>query len=164
MQLDAKIPAGPIQDKWDKHRFDMKLVNPANKRKFKVIVVGTGLAGGAAAATFAELAPRWSNAAVLRSTQNRHQLIWDTRTVEALEDWRQSELFDAQERAALDYAEAMTASTRQVEDVIVESLKSHFDVDAIVELTGLIAFQNMSSKFNSALGVPAQGFCRLPDH
>ena len=84
--------------------------------------------------------------------------------VEALEDWRQSELFDAQERAALDYAEAMTASTRQVEDVIVERLKSHFDVDAIVELTGLIAFQNMSSKFNSALGVPAQGFCRVPDH
>ena len=84
--------------------------------------------------------------------------------VEALEDWRQSELFDAQERAALDYAEAMTSSTRQVEDVIVERLKSHFDVDAIVELTGLIAFQNMSSKFNSALGVPAQGFCRVPDH
>ena len=45
MNLDSKIPSGPIQDKWDKHRFDMKLVNPANKRKFKVIVVGTGLAG-----------------------------------------------------------------------------------------------------------------------
>ncbi|MBY0518186.1 MAG: fumarate reductase/succinate dehydrogenase flavoprotein subunit [Bacteriovoracaceae bacterium] len=53
--LDSKIPSGPLSEKWDKHRFDMKLVNPANKRKFTVIVVGTGLAGGAAAATLAEL-------------------------------------------------------------------------------------------------------------
>ena len=45
MILDAKIPAGPIEQKWDKHRFDMKLVNPANKRKYDVIVVVTGLAG-----------------------------------------------------------------------------------------------------------------------
>ena len=55
MNLDAKIPAGPIEQKWDKHRFDMKLVNPANKRKYDVIVVGTGLAGASAAATMAEL-------------------------------------------------------------------------------------------------------------
>ena len=55
MKLDAKIPEGPIQEKWDKHRFNMKLVNPANKRKFNVIVVGTGLAGASAAATMAEL-------------------------------------------------------------------------------------------------------------
>ena len=53
--LDAKIPTGPIQDKWDNHRFDIKLVNPANKRKYKIIVVGTGLAGASAAATFGEL-------------------------------------------------------------------------------------------------------------
>ena len=55
MQLDAQIPEGPIEKKWDEHRFHMKLVNPANKRKFHVIVVGTGLAGGAAAASMAEL-------------------------------------------------------------------------------------------------------------
>ena len=55
MKLDSKIPSGPIQEKWDKHRFNMKLVNPANKRKFSVIVVGTGLAGGSAAASLAEL-------------------------------------------------------------------------------------------------------------
>jgi succinate dehydrogenase / fumarate reductase flavoprotein subunit len=55
MQLDARIPSGPIGEKWTKHRFDMKLVNPANKRKYSVIVVGTGLAGGAAAASLAEL-------------------------------------------------------------------------------------------------------------
>ncbi len=55
MKLDSKIPSGPIEKKWDKHRFEMKLVNPANKRKYHVIVVGSGLAGGAAAATMAEL-------------------------------------------------------------------------------------------------------------
>src|SRR3954449_2549066 len=55
MKLDAKIPSGPLAQKWDKHKFDLKLVNPANKRKFDVIVVGTGLAGAAAAATMAEL-------------------------------------------------------------------------------------------------------------
>jgi succinate dehydrogenase / fumarate reductase flavoprotein subunit len=55
MKLDAKIPPGPLAQKWDQHRFDMKLVNPANKRKFDVIVVGTGLAGASAAASLAEL-------------------------------------------------------------------------------------------------------------
>ncbi len=55
MQLNAKIPSGPIESKWDKHRFDLKLVNPANKRRFEIIMVGTGLAGGSAAATLAEL-------------------------------------------------------------------------------------------------------------
>src|SRR5213082_1020729 len=55
MELRARVPSGPIERKWDKHRFDMKLVNPANKRKYSVIVVGTGLAGGAAAASLSEL-------------------------------------------------------------------------------------------------------------
>ena len=55
MNLDAKIPSGPLAQKWDKHRFDLKLVNPANKRKFDVIVVGSGLAGASAAATLGEL-------------------------------------------------------------------------------------------------------------
>jgi succinate dehydrogenase / fumarate reductase flavoprotein subunit len=53
--LNSNIPSGPLAQKWDKHRFDLKLVNPANKRKFDVIVVGTGLAGASAAATLAEL-------------------------------------------------------------------------------------------------------------
>ncbi len=55
MELNAKIPEGPIEKKWDRHRFDLKLVNPANKRKFDVIVVGSGLAGASASATMAEL-------------------------------------------------------------------------------------------------------------
>jgi len=55
MHLDAKIPAGPLPQKWDRHRFELKLVNPANKRKYDIIVVGTGLAGASASASLAEL-------------------------------------------------------------------------------------------------------------
>lgn len=55
LRLDARIPTGPLAQKWDKHRFEMKLVSPANKRKYTVVVVGSGLAGGAAAATMGEL-------------------------------------------------------------------------------------------------------------
>jgi succinate dehydrogenase / fumarate reductase flavoprotein subunit len=55
LDLNARVPGGPLADKWDKHKFDMKLVTPANKRKYTVIVVGSGLAGASAAATFSEL-------------------------------------------------------------------------------------------------------------
>jgi succinate dehydrogenase / fumarate reductase flavoprotein subunit len=55
MKLDSKVPGGPIESKWDRHRFELKLVNPANKRKFEIIVVGTGLAGASASASLAEL-------------------------------------------------------------------------------------------------------------
>ena len=55
MILDAKIPSGPLEQKWDSHKRDIKLVNPSNKRKFKILVVGTGLAGASASATLAEL-------------------------------------------------------------------------------------------------------------
>ena len=57
-EFDARIPAGPIAEKWSQHKFDVKLVNPANKRRFEVIVVGSGLAGAAAAATLGELGYR----------------------------------------------------------------------------------------------------------
>jgi len=56
--LNAKVPDGALRDKWDNYKADAKLVNPNNKRKFKVIVVGTGLAGASAAATLAELGYR----------------------------------------------------------------------------------------------------------
>ena len=55
MTLDSKIPAGPLEQKWDNHKFDIKLVNPSNKRRFEIVVVGTGLAGASAAATLGEL-------------------------------------------------------------------------------------------------------------
>ena len=82
--------------------------------------------------------------------------------IDALPIWRDSSLFDAREKAALAYAEAVTVTNGQVDDAMMAALRAHFDDDAIVELTGLIAFQNLSSKFNSALAVPPQGFCRLP--
>ena len=81
---------------------------------------------------------------------------------EQLEHWREADLFDERERAVLDYTEAITYSDRQVSDEMVDRLRTFFDEDGIVELTGLIAFQNLSSKFNSALDVPSQGFCRIP--
>lgn len=56
MQLDSRVPGGPLETKWDRHRFEMKLVAPANRRKFEIIVIGTGLAGASASATLAELA------------------------------------------------------------------------------------------------------------
>ncbi len=58
MELTSRIPGGPIQDKWDRHRFELKLVNPANKRRYTVLVVGSGLAGASAAATLSELGYR----------------------------------------------------------------------------------------------------------
>lgn len=83
--------------------------------------------------------------------------------VKALENWRESEIFEGREKAALKYAEAMTYSDEQVTDDLVEELCQYFDEEGVIELTALIAFQNLSSKFNSALDLPAQGFCRLPD-
>lgn len=82
--------------------------------------------------------------------------------IDALASWRESNLFDERERAVLDYTEAVTRSDIQVTDAQTDQLRAYFDDDAIVELTGLIAFQNMSSKFNAALDVPPQGFCRMP--
>ena len=58
MELNAKIPSGPIDQHWTKHQFEMKLVNPANKRKYEIIVVGSGLGGASAAATLGELGYR----------------------------------------------------------------------------------------------------------
>lgn len=81
--------------------------------------------------------------------------------VKAVEYWRESNLFDEQEKAALEYAEAMTRSDQHVNDQLVDRLRKCFDEDGIIELTGLIAFQNLSSKFNSALAVEPQGFCKI---
>jgi len=74
MKLDAKIPSGPIQEKWDKHKFDLKLVNPKNKRKYTVIVIGTGLAGGAAAASLGELGYNVLNFCIQDSPRRAHSI------------------------------------------------------------------------------------------
>ncbi|HWQ54467.1 MAG TPA: fumarate reductase/succinate dehydrogenase flavoprotein subunit [Bryobacteraceae bacterium] len=74
MQLDSKIPSGPIETRWAKQKFDLKLVNAANKRKYTVIVVGTGLAGGAAAATLAELGYKVKNFCYQDSPRRAHSI------------------------------------------------------------------------------------------
>ena len=80
--------------------------------------------------------------------------------IEVLSGWRDSSLFDADERLGLEYAEAMCLN--QVDNKLRKRLTERWNDDFIVEMTGLIAFQNLSSKFNSALDVPAQGFCTMP--
>ncbi len=77
----------------------------------------------------------------------------------ALDRFESSPLFSAREKAALAYAEAITFSDRRTTPAHFARLRTHFDDDAIVELTALVAFQNLSSKFNAALGVEPQGFC-----
>lgn len=82
--------------------------------------------------------------------------------VDHLSDWQHSDRFSDAERRVLAYTEAMTYSDREVTPQLMRELQEIYDDDAVVELTGLIAFQNLSSKFNSALDVAAQGFCTVP--
>jgi succinate dehydrogenase / fumarate reductase, flavoprotein subunit len=74
MKLDGRIPAGPIAEKWDRHKFEMKLVNPANKRKYTIIVVGTGLAGASAAASLGELGYNVLNFCIQDSPRRAHSI------------------------------------------------------------------------------------------
>ena len=82
--------------------------------------------------------------------------------IEALREWQDSPLFNQTERVALEYTEVVTHSELRVDDNLMARVKENFDDDALIELTGLIAFQNLSSKFNDALNVAPQGFCHLP--
>jgi succinate dehydrogenase / fumarate reductase, flavoprotein subunit len=74
IRLESKIPAGPIASKWDRHKFEMRLVNPANKRKFTIIVVGTGLAGASAAASLGELGYNVLNFCIQDSPRRAHSI------------------------------------------------------------------------------------------
>jgi len=80
----------------------------------------------------------------------------------ALGEFERSPSYVERERAALAYAEGMTDPARGVDDALFERLRANHTEQQILELTALIAFQNLSSKFNAALTVPAQGFCKLP--
>jgi AhpD family alkylhydroperoxidase len=79
----------------------------------------------------------------------------------ALATFEQSDLFTEKEKAALAYAEAVTYTGQETTQQHFDRLRRHFDDDAIIELTALTAFQNLSSKFNASLGVAAQGFCNI---
>src|SRR3990172_470286 len=83
----------------------------------------------------------------------------DQAKLAALAEFEESPLFSEREKAALGYAEAVTYSDRNATLAHFARLRRHFGDEAIIELTGLIAFQNLSSKFNAALGVEPQGFC-----
>ena len=74
MKLDARIPSGPLAQKWEKHKDEIKLVSPANKRKYEIIVVGTGLAGGSAAATLAELGYNVKSFCIQDSPRRAHSV------------------------------------------------------------------------------------------
>jgi succinate dehydrogenase / fumarate reductase flavoprotein subunit len=74
MKLDSKIPSGPIADKWERHQFESKLVNPANRRKFEVVVVGTGLAGASASAALAELGYKVTTLCIHDSPRRAHSI------------------------------------------------------------------------------------------
>src|SRR5210317_1032434 len=74
MSLDSKVPKGPLAEKWSSHKMDSKLINPANKRKFNIIVVGSGLAGGAAAATLSELGYKVKAFCYQDSTRRAHSI------------------------------------------------------------------------------------------
>lgn len=79
--------------------------------------------------------------------------------VQAVSDWHASTLFSEEERAALAYADAVTATPPRVDEATKTDLKRHFTDAAITEMTALIAFQNLSARFNAALEIPAQGLC-----
>ena len=74
MKLDSKIPSGPISEKWTQHQFESKLVNPANRRKFSVIVVGSGLAGASASASLAELGYNVKTLCIHDSPRRAHSI------------------------------------------------------------------------------------------
>ena len=77
-------------------------------------------------------------------------------------NWRDSKLFSAAERVALEYAERITYTDQQVDDAFFAEVKRHFTEAQIVELTAAIAMENFRSKFNPPLGIEAQGFCMVP--
>ena len=72
--LDSKVPGGPLAERWTRHQFDLKLINPANRRRFHVIVVGTGLAGGSAAASLAEMGYRVTALCIQDSPRRAHSI------------------------------------------------------------------------------------------
>ncbi|AOV96405.1 hypothetical protein A9798_05240 [Edwardsiella hoshinae] len=80
----------------------------------------------------------------------------------AVADWQQADCFVSAERAALAYADAVTATPPQVTPELQQELRRHFDDRALTELTALVAFQNLSARFNAALAIPAQGLCTPP--
>lgn len=82
--------------------------------------------------------------------------------IQRLVNWQDEDIFSPKERLALEFAEVMTITDKRVDQDLIDRLRAHYDDDAMSELAGLIAFQNLSSKFNAGLDMPTQGFCQIP--
>jgi alkylhydroperoxidase family enzyme len=93
---------------------------------------------------------------------NLLQAIGSTEKAEQVDHWRDNPIYTPRERVSLDYAEAITDIARRVTRQQTKTLRQYFDEDGIVALTAWIAFQNLSAKFNAALGAQENGLCRLP--
>lgn len=104
----------------------------------------------------------WCEFCVDLNSANAIERQVDPSKLAALSQFEHSPLYSERERSALAYADSMTDSTRKTTDSMMARLRVQFDDEAIIELTALIAFQNLSSKFNAALGVAPQGLCQLP--
>ena len=94
------------------------------------------------------------------NTARLMRLLKSSKKVLELSSWFESTLFSKKERAVLDYVDKITDSNSEVDDHCFEQLKAFFDEKSLIELTALIAFQNMSTKFNEALRIPSQGFIK----
>lgn len=94
------------------------------------------------------------------SILQKHNVPYDK--ILDLPNFQNSHHFTEHEKVALLYAEAVTRNLQDTYDAIVQDLKEYFSDDDIIEITAVIAFENMSSKFNAALGVASQGFCKMP--
>jgi alkylhydroperoxidase family enzyme len=93
----------------------------------------------------------------------REQGITDDQLAE-LADFERSSHFNAREKAILRYAEGMTRTPAEVSDSVFDDLKNYFDTPQIVELTVMIAFENLRARFNRALRIESDGFCALPEN
>jgi hypothetical protein len=153
-------PAGGFLQTSSKHRFPwyVRLFFWKQRRRYGEVLEPARL-WGRSPKVFAALAINWcafcvdiNSATVLRRGIAEEKLA-------ALDRFESSPLFSTREKAALAYAEAVTFSDRRTSSEHFTRLRAHFDDDAIIELTALVAFQNLSSKFNAALGVEPQGFC-----
>ena len=96
-----------------------------------------------------------NGAMLLERSQSREKVI-------NLQHWKTSSQYTEVEKLSLEYAETMTLNSTPVSDALFSKLREHFSNEALVELTGVIAYQNLSARFNAALNIAPQGFCELP--
>jgi len=103
----------------------------------------------------------WCQFCIDLNSHNFFQRSHSMEKIEALDHWRESLIYSEREVTLLEYVEILCSPRIKVTPELMAALKAHFDDDQIVELTALIAFQNMSAKFNAGLDIPSQGLCQI---